>query len=179
MTHEPDALTQSVAEHTLALMLAVARSLRLADRLVRAGEWRDALPHLGTELAGKTLGVIGLGRIGTKVAEMARSAFGMHVLAYDPFVEIQQHAVRDLAIVTDMPDLLPHVDVLSLHAPLTAQTYHLIGEAELARMHHSAVLINTSRGALDCARGPGNGTQESAPGRRRVGHIRRGASACD
>jgi D-3-phosphoglycerate dehydrogenase len=148
VTNEPDALTQSVAEHTVALMLALARSVPLADRLVRTGQWREALPHLGTELAGKTLGVIGLGRIGSKVAEMARLAFGMDVLAYEPSVQVQQHAARDITLVKDLRDLLPHVDVLSLHAPLIAQTYHLIGAAELACMHRSAYLINTSRGAL-------------------------------
>lgn len=148
VTYEPDALTQSVAEHTLALILALARSLRVADRLMRTGQWRDALPRLGTELAGKALGVIGLGRIGLKVAEMARSAFGMEVLAYDPFVQVQRYAAQHIAVVEDLPDLLSHVDVLSLHAPLTAETHHLIGAAELACMHSSAYLINTSRGAL-------------------------------
>ncbi len=148
VTYEPDALTQSVAEHTLALMLALARSLRLADRLVRVGRWRDALPQLGTELAGKTLGIIGLGRIGTKVAEMARSAFGMRVLAFDPFIQVDHDAAGHIALVKDLRSMLSQVDVLSLHAPLTAQTYHLIGGAELACLHHSAYLINTSRGAL-------------------------------
>jgi D-3-phosphoglycerate dehydrogenase / 2-oxoglutarate reductase len=148
VTYEPDALTQSVAEHTLALILALARSLLLADRLVRAGQWRDALPHLGTELAGKTLGVIGLGRIGTKVAEMARSALGMQVVAFDPFAQLDHNTVGDIALVKDLPDLLPRVDVLSLHAPLTAQTHHLIGRVELACMRRSAYLVNTSRGAL-------------------------------
>ncbi len=140
VTYEPDALTQSVAEHTLALMLALARSLRLADRLVRVGRWRDALPQLGTELAGKTLGIIGLGRIGTKVAEMARSAFGMRVLAFDPFIQVDHDAAGHIALVKDLRSMLSQVDVLSLHAPLTAQTYHLIGGAELACLHHSAVL---------------------------------------
>lgn len=148
VTYEPDALTQSVAEHTLALMLALARSLRLADRLVRAGQWRDALPHLGTELAGKTLGLIGLGRTGTRVAEMARSALGMQVLAYDPFVRARDQDVNDVNLVRDLPELLPCVDVLSLHAPLTAETYHLIGAAQLACMRRSAYVVNTSRGAL-------------------------------
>ena len=140
----------------LALMLALARSLPLADGLVRSGQWRDALPRLGTELAGKTLGVIGLGRIGTRVGEMARCALGMNVLAYDPLVQVDHPAPGDITMMKDLRDLLPRVDVLTLHAPLTAQTHHLIGQAELVRMHHSAYLINTSRRRAHCARGAGH-----------------------
>lgn len=134
----PNGGTRGVAEGALALMLHLAKRLGPLTTLVREGRWaeRDTLP-LG-DLDGATLAVIGYGRIGRRVAELA-SAFGMHVLAHDPYAD-------DAG--AELEDALAAADVISLHAPLTPETHGLIGEAALARVKPGAVLINCGRGGL-------------------------------
>jgi glyoxylate reductase len=131
----PDVLTDATADLAMALLLALARRLREAERDLRAGRWLTWEPArwLGLELRGATLAIVGPGRIGTAVAERAR-AFGMEVL---PFGR------RD-----DLRHALERADVISLHAPLTAGTRHLIGEDALRAMKPTALLINTARGGL-------------------------------
>jgi glyoxylate reductase len=128
----PDVLTETTAELAFALMLAVARRLVEADAYVRAGRWGPWLPDLllGHDLYGATLGIVGYGRIGQAVARRARG-FDMTVLHGIPLI-----------------DLLEQSDFVSLHAPLTPDTRGMIGDAELARMKPSAILINTARGPL-------------------------------
>jgi glyoxylate reductase len=144
VTNTPDVLTESVADFTWALILAVARRLSEGERLVRRGEWKgwalDLL--LGTELRGKQLGLIGVGRIGRAVAARA-GAFGMRV-AYTTRREI------DFPDAEAMPldRLLLTSDIVSLHVPLTPETRHLIDKRALARMKRSAYLINTARGPV-------------------------------
>jgi glyoxylate reductase len=135
MTNTPDVLTDAVAEFTWALILAVARRVAEGDRLIRAGGWKGwALDFmLGAELRGKQLGIIGPGRIGRAVAAKA-PAFGMTVVT----------ATRDKGL----DQLLVSSDVVSIHAPSTPETRHLIDRRALARMKRSAFLVNTSRGAL-------------------------------
>lgn len=137
-----------VAEHTLLLVLALYRRLCRMDRDTREGRWRALPPALTTHtLAGKTVGIVGLGNIGRRVARLFR-ALEARLLYYDvrrpePRVEAELGvAYRPL------PDLLAEADVVTLHVPLTPETRGLIGEAELARMRPSAVLINTSRGPV-------------------------------
>jgi glyoxylate reductase len=144
VTHTPDVLTESVADFTWALILAVTRRLSEGERVVRRGEWKGwALDFmLGTELKGKQLGLVGVGRIGRAVAARAL-AFGMRVVYTEP---------RDV----DLPDaenlsldrLLNTSDIVSLHVPLTPETRHLIDKRALARMKRSAYLINTARGPV-------------------------------
>lgn len=144
VTNTPDVLTNACADFTWALMLAVTRRLGEGERVLRAGEWRGwALDYmLGMELRGKQLGLVGLGRIATAVAERA-PVFGMRV-AYT------SRSAHDLPGATrlDLHTLLATSDVVSLHVPLTAETRHLIDAAALARMKPSAYLINTARGPV-------------------------------
>jgi glyoxylate reductase len=144
VTNTPDVLTESVADFTWALILAITRRIAEGERLLRRGDWKgwafDFL--LGSELTGKQIGLVGLGRIGRAVARKA-GAFGMRV-AYTARKE------------TDLPDaeamsldrLLNTSDVVSLHVPLTADTTHLIDRRALARMKRSAYLVNTARGPV-------------------------------
>ncbi|MBN1402616.1 MAG: hydroxyacid dehydrogenase [Anaerolineae bacterium] len=140
-----DANSEAVSEHTMALLLSAARMLPFADRSIRAGIW-DRGSVRSVELRGKTLGLVGLGRIGSRVAHHAQG-FDMRVLAYDPYAtpEMARAAHAEL---TDLESVLRQADFVSLHAPLTPETRHLIGAAELALMKPDAILVNTSRGGL-------------------------------
>lgn len=142
----PNANTLSTAEHAIAMMLAVMRHIPQAHAHVVSGAW-DRRAFVGTQVAGKTLGIVGLGRVGRAVAERAL-AFGMSVAAYDPFLSGDTAMDGRVALVRTLDDLLPQADCLSLHAALTDDTRNLIGAAQLARMKQSAVLINCARGGL-------------------------------
>jgi glyoxylate reductase len=146
VTNTPDVLTDSVAEFTWALILAITRRVAEADRLIRAGRWTGwALDFmLGSELAGKQLGILGMGRIGSAVAARAQ-AFGMMV-AYVPRGATRHDGdgVRQVSF----DELLVTSDIVSLHVPLTDETRHLIDQRALARMKRTAYLINTSRGPV-------------------------------
>ncbi len=135
VTNTPDVLTEATAELTWALILGIARRVTEGDRLIRAGAWnRWALDFmLGMELRGKQLGIIGRGRIGRAVAAKA-PAFGMRAV----------FAKHDMSL----DELLVTSDVVSIHAPSTPETRHLINKRTLARMKRSAILVNTARGAL-------------------------------
>ena len=140
----PGANAEAVADMALALMLACLRRLPELDATVRAGRWRPT--DVSGDLAEATVGVVGLGAIGRAVVRRLRG-FGCHVLAFEPAPDhkfVAQHEVELL----DVEELFPLVDVLTLHAPLTESTYHLVGERELASMRKHAVLVNTSRGPL-------------------------------
>jgi glyoxylate reductase len=147
VTHTPDALTESTAELALGLLLAVARRFHEGEQLVRLGAWRGFSPTLllGRELAGRTLGIVGYGRIGRAVAVRAR-AFGMRVVASTrrdaPF------APDGVASHVPFARLLAESDFVSLHCPATASTRHLLGEEELAAMAPGTLLVNTSRGTV-------------------------------
>ena len=143
----PDAPTESTAEFTITLMLAVARKLPLADRRYRSEGWVKAGELLGVDLAEKTLGLAGLGRIGARVAEIAR-ALRMKVIAYDPMMTPEQIRARGAEPAADLPALLAAADVVSLHLPLVAQTRGLIGAKELALMKRGGILINAARGPI-------------------------------
>lgn len=144
----PRANLRSVAEHVFALALAVSRNLIDADRSVRDGRFaaRDGL--MGRELFGATLGVIGLGRIGGEVARMAAHGFGMRVLGYDPWLPPDRIRERDAEPVEALPDLLRACDLLTVHVPLSRETYGLLGHRELASMRPGSILIQTSRGGV-------------------------------
>ncbi|MBW2455248.1 MAG: D-glycerate dehydrogenase [Deltaproteobacteria bacterium] len=137
VTHTPGVLTEATAELTLALLLATARRIVEADQFLRAGRYQGWRPTLlrGADLDGAVLGIVGLGRIGRAVAQRAE-AFGMTVM----------HFSRNRGVALN--ELLDQADFLSLHCPLTEQTHHLIGEAQLRRMKPTAILINTARGPV-------------------------------
>ena len=136
----------SAAEHTVALLLSLARRIPEADVSLKGGEWkRSALE--GTELHGKTLGVLGLGRIGVLVAQRL-SAFGMRLVAYDPFISAERAARMGVEILSTVPELIAEADVITIHLPKTPETVGIIGEAELRAMKPGALLVNCARGGL-------------------------------
>lgn len=145
VTNTPDVLTNACADFTWALILGITRRLGEAERQLRRGEWQGwALDHmLGTELRGKRLGLVGVGRIGRAVAEKA-PAFGMEVVytGRRPLADFEQ------AQYLPLDHLLSTADVISLHCPLTPETHHLIDQKALAKMKRTAYLINTSRGPV-------------------------------
>jgi len=144
VTHTPDVLTESVADFTWALILAITRRLSEAERVVRRGDWKGwALDFmLGTELKGKQLGLVGVGRIGRAVAARA-PAFGMRVVYTEPR-DIDLPGAENMSL----DRLLNTSDVVSLHVPLLPETRHLIDKKALARMKRSAYLVNTARGPV-------------------------------
>lgn len=141
----PGGNTVSAAELSFALLIAMARNLPRANESIKKGEW-ERKKFTGVELNGKTLGVMGLGRIGTEVAKRAQ-AFGMKVLAYDPYLRAEK-ALSMGVEVASFDDVLKNADFLTLHMPLTGDNKHLIGEKELAKMKKTARLINCARGGL-------------------------------
>ncbi len=145
VTHVPGYGTEAVAEHAFALLLAATRKLLLADHHVRQGmfDWR---PLRGTELAGKTIGIVGTGAIGCRVGEIAKG-FGMRILGYD--VQPNTKRAQEIGIqYVDLQSLLRESDIVSLHVTLTPKTKQLIGEKEFEMMKNGAVLINTSQGKV-------------------------------
>lgn len=147
VTNTPDILTETTADLTWALLLAVARRIPEGHALVQCGEWTgwEACQLLGTDVYGKTLGVIGMGRIGRAVARRA-DGFAMPVLyaSRDPRPIPQYPSWQ----CTSLNDVLERADFLTLHVPLTSETHHLIGRRELTGMKPTAFLINTSRGPV-------------------------------
>jgi len=147
VTITPGRNSRSVAEHVFALALALGRKIPTAASRPRDGIWSQNKAELtGFELHGRTLGLLGLGSIGSLVLPIAR-AFGMQVLVTDPMLDVEQVAAMGARKV-DLDELLAGSDVLSLHVPLVASTRHIIDAAALARLHPGAILINTSRGGL-------------------------------
>lgn len=148
VTNTPGVLTETVADFTMALILATARRLVEADKYTRAGRWQswEPLLFLGQDIHGATLGLVGLGRIGAAVARRAQG-FGMRMLYYD--VIRREDLERDLGLeFATMEDVLRRADFVSVHTPLTPQTRHLIGAPQLRMMKKTAVLVNTARGPI-------------------------------
>lgn len=138
----------AAAEHTVALLLATARNVGRADRTFKQGKWeRGRL--VGVEVGSKTLGIIGLGKVGMKVARMCAGGLGMKVLAVDPYASPALAAQAGVELVAGgLADLLPVVDFLTIHTPLLASTLDLLGEAELRRMKPTARVLNVARGGV-------------------------------
>lgn len=149
VTNTPDGPTVSTAEHAVALMLTVAKGVKRSAAELRAGVGDYYARHEAMELDGKTLGLVGFGRIARRVAR-ACTALGMRVLAYDPFLPVEAfEAFRpDVARVATLTELLAAADVVSLHVPLTDSTRRLIGAPELHQMRRGAIFVNTARGGL-------------------------------
>lgn len=149
VTNTPDVLTEAVAEHAIALMLAAGRRVVEADAYMRAGKyeaWQADL-FLGKEFMGATIGILGCGRIGARVAEIAHHGFGMKILYHD----MARNAAieKDLgATFVDFIALLRQADVVSVHVPLLPSTYHLIDNKAMHHMQPHALLINTARGPV-------------------------------
>ena len=146
--YTPHGPTLSTAEHAVALIFAAAKTVAFADRDMRAGRWHSLFITLkGMELRDRVLGLVGFGRIGGQVAQIMQ-AVGMHVAAYDPMLTPERAAQMGIRRMDSLEDLLAESDVVSLHAPSTPETRHLINAARLQVMKQGSILINTARGAL-------------------------------
>ena len=145
VVNAPTANLVSATEHTFALLLSLARNVPSAHQSVLAGEW-ERKRFMGTELDGKTLGLIGLGRIGQNVAYRAK-AFGMRVLAFDPYLDASAARRLDVELM-ELDSLLRRADVISVHTPLTDQTRGLIDSAALSRLKPGSLLVNCARGGV-------------------------------
>jgi glyoxylate reductase len=148
VTNTPDVLTNATAELTLALMLAAARGLGAAERILRRGDWTGWEPEqfLGRELAGSSIGLVGLGRIGSRVAELLQG-FGSQLLYSSRRARAELESSLGLER-RPLADLLEEADVVSLHLPLNAGTRHLVDAETLERFKRGAILVNTARGGL-------------------------------
>ena len=141
----PDGNTITTAEHTVALLVSMARNVPQAHALLQSGVW-DKKKFTGVELSGKTLGVVGLGRIGRHVARIAKG-FGMNIFAYDPFVSIEQ--AKDLGIeVGGLDDVFVGADFITIHTPVTDETRNIIGKDAFSKMKTGVRLVNCARGGL-------------------------------
>jgi D-3-phosphoglycerate dehydrogenase len=143
----PDANVESVAEQAVGFMLAVSKQIVKADKAIRLGRWNVRYEYIGQELFGRTLGMVGMGRIGSRVAEICHFGFQMPVIYYDvvqyPDLEEKLNAKK-----LPMDELLPQADYVSVHVPLLPSTKGMIGKEQIARMKRGAILINTARGAV-------------------------------
>src|SRR6266571_8910048 len=142
----PGGNTVSTAEHAFSLLLSVARNIPQADASVRGGNWKRK-DFEGVELYNKTLGIIGMGRIGSELSRRAIT-FGMRVMAYDPYLSASRARSLQVELTEELDDLLAHSDFLTLHTPLTAETHHLIDAAHLAKTKRGVRIINCARGGL-------------------------------
>lgn len=146
VVNSPESLVEAVSEHVTLLMLALSRNLVRADESTRAGRWeKNSL--MGTELRGKVLGIVGLGRIGRRIAEIA-GTLGMSVVIYD-VIPIPPDVITKLRCrIVSLDELFTSADFITLHVPMTDETRHLVGPSRLAQMKKGCFLINTSRGGV-------------------------------
>jgi D-3-phosphoglycerate dehydrogenase len=142
----PGGNTVSTAEHAFSLLLATARKIPQAHASVHSGKW-ERKQFEGTELFGKTLGIIGMGRIGSELSRRA-IAFGMRVLAYDPYLSLTRARSLQVELLEELDELLPLCDFITVHTPLTPETHHLLNAARLAKTKRGVRLINCARGGL-------------------------------
>lgn len=149
VTNTPGVLTETVAEHAIGLLFAIAQNIPQADKFIREGKFVGWAPmlFLGTDLYDKTLGILGLGRIGLEVVKRLKDGFSLDIIYYD--INRNEQAEKEFNIkYVSLEELMRNSDFLSIHVPLTPTTRHLIGGKELGLMKKTAYLINTSRGPL-------------------------------
>ncbi|TSC60650.1 MAG: D-isomer specific 2-hydroxyacid dehydrogenase NAD-binding protein [Parcubacteria group bacterium Gr01-1014_107] len=150
VTNTPEVLTDTVAEHTFALMMAIAHRVVEGDRFVRDGKYQGWAPELllGTDIRGKTLGILGAGRIGLRVAYQGKNGFDMKVIYYDVRRNEEIERECQAGFRKTVEEVLKEADFVSVHVPLLESTHHLINKERLSLMKFSAYLINTSRGPV-------------------------------
>ena len=146
VVNAPLAATNAVAELTIGHMLSLARSLPRADASTREGKW-EKKTLMGVELSGRTLGLLGVGRIGSRVAEIAR-ALGMRIVAYDPYVTDEKAREMGATKVATPEDLVGQSDFVSVHTPLTPETKHIVGAKLLAAFKPGSFVVNCARGGI-------------------------------
>jgi D-3-phosphoglycerate dehydrogenase / 2-oxoglutarate reductase len=142
----PGGNTVSTAEHTFSLMMAISRNIAQADASVKSGKW-DRKSFEGVELYGKTLAILGMGRIGTEVASRAQ-AFGMRVLAYDPYLSAARAKSLHVELVERLDEIVPQADYITVHMPLTPETKHMLNAERLQKARKGVRIINCARGGL-------------------------------
>jgi D-3-phosphoglycerate dehydrogenase / 2-oxoglutarate reductase len=149
VVNTPDGPTESTAEHAIALLLNLCKQVMTGDRILRSGSPFPTLTELtpGLEVSGAVLGLVGLGRIGSRVAAIAR-VLGMKVLAFDPFISPERASTLEVELVSTLVELLPRARVVSLHCPSTPETYHIMNAGTLNLMPERSYLVNVARGAL-------------------------------
>jgi D-3-phosphoglycerate dehydrogenase len=138
---------EAVGEHTLGMMLSLTKRIGETDKALRCGEIVDRIAYMGDDLYGKTVGIVGFGNTGTRVAELCSGLFAMTVLAYDPYVGANAMAAREARKV-ELDELLQTSDFVSLHCPLTAETTRMIGARALAQMKKGAFFLTAARGGI-------------------------------
>ena len=140
----PQANSVSVAEHTVAMIIAISKQLLMYDSELRAGNFKIRRTNKAVDMDGKTLGLIGCGRIGRFAANKCRAAFGMQVIGYDPYIT----EAEGITLYKDIEEVFKRADYISLHIPLTPETKNLVGERLLSLMKPTAYIINTARGGI-------------------------------
>ncbi|WP_414470478.1 phosphoglycerate dehydrogenase [Methanobacterium sp. ACI-7] len=145
VVNAPESTSITVAEHAFGLIMSLARKISIADKSVKEGKWEKGR-FMGMELYGKTLGIIGMGRIGTQVAIRAK-AFGMDIMVYDPYITEEAGAELGVTVV-ELDYLLRNSDVMTIHVPLTPETKHLIAAKEFEIMKENAIIVNCARGGI-------------------------------
>jgi len=145
VVNTPDAPTQPVVEKVVAWILMLSHRLRDADRVTRVENWAGRSTLMGNDVFGKTLGLVGTGRVGSRVAQVCSSAFGMRVLAFDPYANAERMKQFGIELVASVDAMVPQCDFVSINCPLTPETRGLIGEKQLRAMKSSAYLINSAR----------------------------------
>jgi len=140
-------LREAVAEHAIALILTAIRKICKANEAVREGKWKERGKYVGTELREKVVGIIGLGNIGSRVAEILVNGFKSKVIAYDPYIN-EAYAEKVGVQVVSFDELLEKSDIISIHCPLTPETYHLIDHNAFEKMKNGIIIINTARGSI-------------------------------
>ncbi len=148
VVNTPNANATSVAEHTLTAIGALAKQMVVYDRATREGRWELRNSYRAVDLDGKTLGLVGIGRIGSMVARRAAAAYNMKVIAFDPYVKLEAAGELGLTLCARMDDVFSQADVISLHTPLTPVTRGFVNAAKLRLMKPTAFLLNFSRGEV-------------------------------
>jgi D-3-phosphoglycerate dehydrogenase len=144
----PDAPSESTAEHAVALLMAVAKRVMVGDMYLRGNQEIERSQMLGTELLGRTLGVLGYGRIGRRVAEICALGIKMKVLVYDPFVDLNTPTPEGVTLIGDRDEIFKQGDFVTVHTPLMPETRRSVGEREFRLMKPGSYLINASRGPV-------------------------------
>lgn len=149
VTNTPDGPTESTAEHAIALLLNLCKQVMIGDRILRSGRGFPAFGEMvpGLEVSGAVLGLVGLGRIGSRVASIAK-VLGLKVLAFDPYITLERANALNVELMPSLEEMLPRAHIISIHCPSTPETYHSINAAMLNLMVRGSYLINVSRGAL-------------------------------
>lgn len=148
VTNTPNANATSVAEHTLTAIGALAKRVVVYDHAIRVGRWELRNSYGAIDLDGKTLGLVGVGRIGSMVARRAAAAYNMKAIAFDPYITPEKAREMGVTLCTSMDDIFRQADVVSLHTPLTPETRGLVNAARLRLMKPTAFLVNFSRGEV-------------------------------